>query len=852
MKKRIALALSAVMLLLLTSCDVTDLITSPRSGAIVEGDTIVVTGKIPAQAAAGGTVEVNGVAGTFTSATEWQAEIPASPVGYVTIVQAVYTAPSGTAYRQQSAVVNGPAINDGEFSPDGVGMKFTNTGLANLGPVINNLAGSSFDISGLILAQDPLLPSSDVGLGHSISGKAYEAGAEGVSISAQSNGTALVTPITIKNLYLGLDLQLSGPILSGPCKLELQIPTITIGANFDLKPDAAQRDKVDVNLIGSPNVQLQGTSYEFISGICDPSTFLIGSIINSLAGSQITGSITSGFNSQLGDPDGSGPADSPIAEAIETALAEISIAGPVGDAVKAQLNAPFTRIDETTTGLDFRADADFVASIGDGPNQCQPPAGAPDLTSSFDVPGVYPTLGGTSPGGQPYGLGLVISTSAFNQLLSAMTECGILNQDIHELDLGGVTVPITRELLMGLIPAMSGLQPGADVFIRVTPSTAPFLTSSPGPGGAMGEMRLADLRITFVQNVTADSGESREHVLLDLGVEAPLGLSMGFDPVAGQLAPTITPPAPADVRTRVVYNNIGANEVALTALFSNLFPNFVSSLGDSFAAFPLPAFLGLQLNVLEVARQGNSFVLYANLDPAPQTKITNVAVTDLSTGDFATDSVAFDSNEWRHRLRKQIGTDQVRVDFKGVVGADACCFADDERADAHAGYRVTFNVEPAAGETWRLDLAQMISGAHTVLEEDLGSGWTSISTITGRARIGAGAWQSFNATPSSTGANNTNNRTVTDNRPFTGSNSSVLTGTTTQTITVEIGFDVTAYSDSTTSIIPPRAWAGDEAAVRIGANDSLTNNFQAGDYPGVGNRNIANDGHVLTIGLSVL
>jgi hypothetical protein len=40
--------------------------------------------------------------------------------------------------------------------------------------------------------------------------------------------------------------------------------------------------------------------------------------------------------------------------------------------------------------------------------------------------------------------------------------------------------------------------------------------------------------------------------------------------------------------------------------------------------------------------------------------------------------------------------------------------------------------------------------------------------------------------------------------------------------------------------------------VRIGANDSLTNNFSAGDYPGVGNRSIANDGYVLNVALSTV
>ena len=40
------------------------------------------------------------------------------------------------------------------------------------------------------------------------------------------------------------------------------------------------------------------------------------------------------------DPDGAGPLDSPLADAIETALSEVSIAGPAGEALGVMLDAP--------------------------------------------------------------------------------------------------------------------------------------------------------------------------------------------------------------------------------------------------------------------------------------------------------------------------------------------------------------------------------------------------------------------------------------------------------------------------------------------------------------------------------
>ncbi|MBN2621815.1 MAG: hypothetical protein JXA83_00545, partial [Acidimicrobiales bacterium] len=417
------LAMIFAVLLGAAGCDLGGMTLHPPEGTIVDTETVVVTGELPEDALPGGEVVVNDVTGTFTDSHTWTAEIPMSPEGYVTVVRAVYTDPDGGRYVQNSALINGDKVDDGEFSPDGVGMRFTNTGLAGLGPVINDLAGSSFDISGLILAQDPLIPPTDAGAGVTITGKAYEAGSSGVGIDAASTEAGVVTAIAVNDLYIGLDLQLSG-LISGACKLELEVPTTTIDATFDLVPDAADASKVDVNQVGDPVVATEGVSYEFISGVCDPSTPLLGSIIDSQAGSAIEGTITDGFSNQLGDPDGAGPEDSPIAEAIETALAQISIAGSVGDAVKANLNAPFTQITEGGDAIDFRADADFFSTFGTGASDCEQPPHAPDFTSSFDVPGAYPTLGGTTPGGDPYGLGLVISSSAFNQLLSVMTECG--------------------------------------------------------------------------------------------------------------------------------------------------------------------------------------------------------------------------------------------------------------------------------------------------------------------------------------------------------------------------------------------------------------------------------------------
>lgn len=834
-------------LFVLAGCDLSGMTITPQEGTIVDTSTVVVTGQLPEDAETGGTVVVNGVTGTFTGPLTWTAEIPVSPVGYVTLVEAVYTTPSGDTYRQSTAVINGEKTDDGEYSPEGVGMRFTNAGLDGLGPVINDLAGGAFDISALILSQNPLIPPTDAGLGVTITGNAYEAGISSVAIDAGSTAGGVKTHIAVDDLYLGLDLQLSG-LISGPCKLEVQIPTTTIDTTFDLRPMAGQPHKVDVVQVGAPVVTTQGVTYEFISGVCDPSTPLLGSIIDSQAGSKIEGTVKDGFATQLADPDGAGPVDAPIAGAIETALSEISIAGSVGDAVQAHLDAPFTQITEGADAIDFRSDADFFATFGTGEGDCVQPPEAPDFTSAFHVPGAYPTLGGTTPGGTPYGLGLVISSSAFNQLLSAMTECGLLNQDLHEIALNGTTLPVNSSVLSLLVPEFGTKLPAnTPMLIRIDPQAAPFLTDAPaGPGGEPAELRLAALHVRFIQPITpSEQIPSGEITWLSLAVDAPLGFSLAFDDVNGVLAPTISAPPASEVRTRVVSNAVKTNPTTVTTVFSNLFPNFVEGLAGSFAAFPLPSFLGLDLDVVEVARQGESYVLYADLNPAPKTRIENVTVTDLSTGDFSKDATLFDSWEWRHRIREQVSTDSVKVGLKGMLGADACCTVDDETQSSHAGSRITLDVVPANGETWKLDLAHAIAGAHTLVDEGYGA-QSRITTVTGRVRVGDGAWQHFDFNPS---VMDTGWQGGSSYQPFTGGAATSVQGTAPATVTVEFGFDLWAKSDSNLAF---PAQAGNEAAIRIGANDSLTNNFTAGDYPGVGSRNIAADGHTATVTLTTV
>jgi len=126
--RRLIVALAALMLL--AGCDITGMILSPPEGTIVSTATVPVSGVIPDSVAGGGTLTVNGIATTVNPDRTWAANVPATAGKYVTPILAKYVAPGGAVWTQRTAVVNGPKLDEGQASPNGVGMRFTNTGSA--------------------------------------------------------------------------------------------------------------------------------------------------------------------------------------------------------------------------------------------------------------------------------------------------------------------------------------------------------------------------------------------------------------------------------------------------------------------------------------------------------------------------------------------------------------------------------------------------------------------------------------------------------------------------------------------------------------------------------------------------
>ena len=831
------IALLAAFLLIAAACDTNPQIDTPKGGAIVSTATVPVTGHLPSGVKLGGILKVNDSTVTVATDGTWSTTLPVTAGSYTTTIRVAYTDPDGLVTEQRRTIVTGPKIDKGAYAPDGVGMKFTNTGLTQLGPMIQNLAGGAFNIGPMLTSQHPLFTTSQSGI--NATGEATEGQLGDISIATSATDAGVATHITAKDLFVGINMTLTG-LISTTCYLEVRVPVSTIDATFALTPLAANPSKVDVNLIGTPTVDTPVVTHQFMSGQCDPNSTL-GPLINSVAGPAIQGTVNSAF---VGAMSNHGDVKSPIASAIQQALDGISIAGPVGDAVKATLDAPFNKITTDSSGIDFQSDARFSSRIGTGAGQCPPVSGAPTLPATYAIPGDRPTLGATSPDGHDYGLALTVSASAFNQLLGSMTECGSLNSVLTQFDLGTQVLPVNSSILSLLVPAFgTGLPANTPMQMVISPNYAPFLTQDPGPNGEPGELMLADLTITFVDARTdANAGK----VWLQLSIDAPLGFDLVYDAATSSLKPTITAPPSADVVARVQSNQIHADEAGVASVFPAVFPSFVAPVAATFQSFPLPNFMGLNLNVAQIARQGNSFVLYTNLDATPQTHIDNVQITDQSYDNYVLDSIAGNTHEWRHELRTRTSSSSVDVDFKGVLGAHACCTLSASEEWGRGAYQVDFDVVPANGDTWHVDLAQTVLGAHSHIDSNSGGARSQIQTpFEGSVSLDNGAtWQTFNADVGPDGWQSWGMGY--DYRPFSAAGSRTVSGTAPTHVMVKFYVDMWAQSQS--KAVP--ALVGDQIAIRFGLNTSIAHDYTAGRYPGMGDRDITKDGWFSTINLT--
>ncbi|MCC6848804.1 MAG: DUF4215 domain-containing protein [Deltaproteobacteria bacterium] len=594
-------------------------IDSPTHGVFTTANTVVVTGHYTTLAAGQTAITINGVPASSVDTTNRTFSHTVTldhPAPFNPVIATLTNTANGDDVRDRVVVIKGDSVTDGALSPESVAMRINDSGLDQVEPLVAMLAGDQLDIGamipvGTVMADQCFINVIGCWGGAKVKIASPAPSFGGFSLALDAKPDAVAADIAVKNLRLDIDIDGSG--LVPDCGLRVTANQMSLDGDYALEPDASNPRFVDVSLAGNFGAGFTGFNYNFTYGLC--TWPIIGDIIDAIVGPMITNLATDGINGFLGDPDGAGPQDSPIAGAIEDTLAGISISGSVGSGVGMMFDAPLFEVAEDASGMTFGADASFTTTFGTGPGQCVPPPGTPNFSASYAPPEAFPSFGANTPvGNKPYGIGLGISSAAFNQLLRGQAECGLMRTSLGEIDLdgpGGVDpVQITSSLLSLMVPEFGKLPPNTPLRIDIAPTIAPVVTGNPGPGGELTELKIAQMSIDILDPAT-------NTVWLSGAFDTRLGLNMAFLPDGSGLAVSVAVPEAEDMVMTVLYNPLGTDEAQLEQTLPAVFRPLVPSLAGALSGFPVPQFFGLSLQGVEVSKNGGFLALFANLAAAP-------------------------------------------------------------------------------------------------------------------------------------------------------------------------------------------------------------------------------------------
>ena len=577
---------------------------SPLQGTFTTSSTVLVQGALlDVNLEAVADVQVNGISALpLISEGLFSVTVPLNPAVIEQPITVEVIGQSGGILRDRVMVLYGPAVADGDFSPEGIALRITEAGLDELEPLVTGLV--PLDLASLVPPGSLVIDNycySDTIFGclgrvdATISGSPPPS-LSGFDVTMDSMTNFVAGDVTLYDLFFKVDVfAVTG--IGFTCHIDVNASTTLILGDYTLEPSAIDPEKVDVAQQGGVAVQFGNFSD---STDCDGFFgFIVEAFIGLVISDLQNDFVRPGLEDFLNTPDAFG--NTPVAGSIESALAAVEIAGPIGAAFGVDLEAPLFTILEDPEGVTLGSDARVTSTV--------PDPTAPDLTASYDVSQVFPSFGTTAPNGLPYEMAVCISASAFNQLLSAEVESGLLISTITEFDFGFGPQPITGSLLALLLPPFAALEPGELLQFNIRPTTAPIFSGEPGPSGELATVHLPHLELSLVPVVDPSVVLLAGSIDVIVGVEATYG-------VAG-LTFEVTPPVPGNLTVTLLENPLFVAPATLDSILPTLVGLAVPLIAESLGSFPIPDFLGLELSAVDIAREGDYTSLYFDLSPVP-------------------------------------------------------------------------------------------------------------------------------------------------------------------------------------------------------------------------------------------
>ncbi|HEX5064677.1 MAG TPA: hypothetical protein VFY49_01060 [Myxococcota bacterium] len=574
-------------------------IDSPVTGAFVSGNSVPMTGhtNLPGQPVI---VKVNGVQVAVAPDGTFSANVAFVPDRIVQPVVVEMTYAGIMLDRDVATVFHGTGVVEGELAPDALGVRLTQPGfeaaaaglaavlpmdLGELVPpgtkmfdnycILRGLFGVCLSAVDIIVAGSP----------------APSFGSLEVSIDPHQDYAVIRT--TVNDLFVRADIRDSLTHLK-LCSVNFEAGAAPIVANIALEPDPQDPSRIDAALEGV-QVGFEDFSTRNVCALGALFDLLLPIVVGDVEDLAVTG-----FESFLRDPDGpNGPGDSVMADLVEDAFAAIDLPAAFSEALAADVDTSYFAVDEDDEGLTLDLDASLAPQVLD--------PDAVDLTASLLVPGPIPAFAPLTPGGEPYDIGLCLSSTLMNQVLKLQIEGGLLALDMTEANVFGGPTQLTTDLLGLFFPTLNRFPSGTPLTMRIRPQLPPIVDGRPGPAGELANLELGHLQVDIVVNGQVQLG-------LVLNLRMGIDLAMGD----GALVTQVRPPSTANISVAIVENAIGESEQRI----QNLMPGLMAFFFPSFAAeaqqtVELPKLLGLSLEPKEVKLVGTCIGVFGDFAAAP-------------------------------------------------------------------------------------------------------------------------------------------------------------------------------------------------------------------------------------------
>ncbi|HYC01134.1 MAG TPA: EGF domain-containing protein [Candidatus Limnocylindrales bacterium] len=570
-------------------------LSAPTHGSFTTASSTTASGTVTANPISSVSLKINGITVPINSNGTFSASIPLSSSLIFNGIRAELTQnATGFVARDRNVVIWGDSYTMGGSVPQSVGLRITDTGFNALEPVLES--GVNLDLNTLIppgtsIMENVCVQDSFLGCIARATARIKRASSTGFGVDVNSQTNYVSGDVRINGISVDIDLWTTITGITSHCDyLNISADRVNVIADYTLEPNAPNvTGDINVNLASDNNVVWTNYRRNLDCGGTGFQTFIID-----LAVGDAKDMVTDGIKDFLKDPDGGGAQDAPIAQAIEDALAAITLAGPIGDAFGVNLSTPLFSLPEDVNGITLGSNAVMT------PKTTAP--GAPVFSRTLKVNSTFPQsqlASATSPGGQSYGLALVINDSAFNQVLASQIQSGLLQTEISEIEIvaGTGVQPITAGLVSLIIPEFGQLPEDTPLRIKLVPTIAPILTGQTGPAG-----ELAVLKISHIQVLVLGPGNV---VYGEIAADMETTFDMNIGP-GNTLVPSIGTPTEDDVTLHLLANPLGASETQIRDQLLSLLLPAIPSLGSALGSFPLPSFLGVTPTPVEIERVGTT------------------------------------------------------------------------------------------------------------------------------------------------------------------------------------------------------------------------------------------------------